>query len=240
VTTDPEKGPTDDVSGAASAGEPLLPSSSGRDPVRGEPLLPSSSPRDLENEEEGPDPDAFAPPPEPILELATACVRFVGQKYGAALDFEPDTLSLLDQWLRDARPDLTRRPEVIELVQGAAGAYLGEVIRRAFGGRWLIRGPHSDWKLCLSRVYCSFNPLGMAREALLLDAADGWHSDVEVDPGEEDAVEQRLAALPPVEDDEYYAPSTRFDVISILFAALRESLRERGLSDVRFTPDDYA
>jgi hypothetical protein len=222
VTTDPEKGPTDDVSGAARL-------------AAEEGAAAGSSP----SEDEGPDPDAEAAPPEAILELAAACVRFVGQKYGAALDFEPETLSFVDQWLRDARPDLTRRPEVIELVQGAAGAYLGEVIRRAFGGRWVIRGPHPDWKLCLSRVYCSFNPLGMAREALLLDAAEGWHAHLEVDPGEEEGVQHRLAALPPVEDDEYYAPSTRFDVISILFDALRENLRARGLSDVRFTPDDY-
>ena len=53
-------------------------------------------------------------------------------------------------------------------------------------------------------------------------------------------MEHRLAALPPATDEEYYAPSTRFDVVSILFEALRTGMRARGLSDVRFTPEDYS
>ncbi len=174
-----------------------------------------------------------------MAELAAACVRFVATRYGAALDFAPDTLSFVDHWVREARAELKERPEAGDLVQAAAGAYLGEVIRLAFGGTWVAEGNHADWRIELERVYCSFNPIGMAREALLLEPADGWHSHFELDPGEADAIEQRLAALPPAPDEEFYAPSTRFDVVSILFEALRTGMRARGLSDVRFTPEDY-
>jgi hypothetical protein len=135
---------------------------------------------------------------------------------------------------------VTQRPEATELVQAAAGAYLGEVIRRTFGGYWVAQGDHADWKLELARVYCAFNPIGMAREALTLEAADGWHAHFELDPAEAEVIERRLAALPPASEDEYYAPSTRFDVVSILFEALRGDMRARGLADVRFTPEDYA
>jgi len=155
------------------------------------------------------------------------------------LDFTPETLSLVDQWLRDARKDIEERPELAPIVQSAAGVYLGEVMRREFGARWFCEGDDSGWRLYLSTVYCAFNPVGMAREALLLGEAEGWHAHFELDPGEREGIEARLAALPDVSDEEYYAPSTRYDVVCIVFEALREGMRARGLGDVRFTPDDY-
>ena len=216
---------TDDVSGAAR-------------PARGDspPDETEESPIESEEEEVGPQP----PPPANVAELAAACVRFVATRYGAALDFAPDTLSFVDHWIREARAEIAERPEAADIVQAAAGAYLGEVIRRAFGGSWVTDGDQADWRLELERVYCAFNPIGMAREALFLDEAEGWHAHFELDPGESEAIEQRLAALPSVPDDEYYSPSTRFDVVSILFEALRTGMRARGLSDVRFTHEDYA
>jgi hypothetical protein len=223
VTTDPDK-ETDDVSGAARPASESAPGDETQEPGP-EPL---------------PNPDRVAAPPPEVAELAAACVRFVAARYKGALDFAPETLSYVDQWLRDARAEIPARPEATDLVQAAAGAYLGEVIRRSFGGRWVVEGQHSEWKLCLSSVFCAFNPIGMAREALMLEPAEGWGAHLELDPGEGEAIEQRLAALPPVGDDEYYAPTTRFDVLSILFDALREAMRARGLSDVLFSPDDYA
>jgi hypothetical protein len=176
-----------------------------------------------------------------VAELAAACVRFVSTRYGVMPDFTPETLSLLDQWLRDARPEVKERPESEPIVFGAAGAYFGEVVRTHFGGTWRIPDPEdpSTWRICLGEVYCAFNPLGMAREALWLEPSEGWHSHLQLDPGEREGIEARLAALPQVPDEEYYAPTTRFDVLSMVVDALREGMRARGLADVRFTPEDY-
>jgi hypothetical protein len=212
---------TDDVSGAARA-----PDGAPGDPTDElEPELEHVLPED-------------APPA--VDEFAAACVRFVAARYGTMLDFSPETLSLLDQWLRDARAELSGRPEAVEVVQSAAGAYLGEVIRRQFGAQWFADGEVSGWRLYLSTVYCAFNPIGMAREALLLEAADGWRAHLELDPGEKDLIEARLEALPLTGEDEYYMLSTRFDVLWIVVDALRAGLRSRGLDDVRFGPEDYA
>ncbi len=218
---------TDDVSGAASPVEDDLPADEAE---------VTESRSSAASEEPGP----LEPPPPQVAELARACVRFVAARYGTTLDFAPDTLSFVDHWLRDARADVLERPEAVEIVQSSAGAYLGEVIRQAFGGHWVAEGAHSEWRLELERVYCSFNPIGMARDALMLDTDEGWHAHFELDPAESEAMDQRLAALPSVPDDEYYAPSTRFDVVSILFEALRAGMRARGLADVRFTSEDYA
>jgi hypothetical protein len=193
-------------------------------------------------------------PPAHVLELALGCVRFVEARYGVALDFDPDTLGLLDQWVSDARDaeggehgatsgEVSPGSPTVELVQAAAGAYLGEVIRRQFGGTWHAPegfGTWADWRVCLAPVYCAFNPIGMAREALTLEPQDGWHAHFELDPAEADAVHARLAALPEVGEKEYYAPSTRYDVVCIVVEALRESMRARGLGDVAFTAEDYA
>jgi hypothetical protein len=228
---------TDDVSGAA---RPANAAAEGEAPPQElEADDAAESEADALEALEQPDIGPQPPAPAPVAELAAACVRFVASRYGAALDFAPETLSFVDQWLRDARADVEARPQATELVQAAAGAYLGEVVRLAFGGYWVTEGEHEDWRLELERVYCAFNPIGMAREALLLGPADGWHAHFELDPGEAEAMEARLAALPPATDDEFYAPSTRFDVVSILFEALRADMRARGLDDVRFTPEDY-
>jgi len=147
---------TDDVSGAARP--------AGEDPPD-EADGPEESTIEAPEEDFGPQP----PPPPNVAELAAACVRFVATRYNAALDFAPDTLSFVDHWVREARAELAERPEAAEIVQAAAGAYLGEVIRRTFGGYWVAEGDHADWRLELERVYCAFNPIGMAREALLLE-----------------------------------------------------------------------
>ncbi|MGD0675609.1 MAG: DUF6278 family protein [Polyangiaceae bacterium] len=215
---------TDDVSGAARAAA--------------EPVDEEDHPGDDRGAAE-PEAEALSPPPPRIAELANASIRFVSARYGVELDFSPETLSFVDQWVRDARAEVGRRPEIADVVQSAAGAYLGEVIRRTFGGSWRISEDYADFRLCLSTVYCAFNPIGMVREALILDAADGWHGNFELDPGERDAAEQRLAALPHVEEDEFFAPSTRFDVVSILVEALRSAMEGQGLSDVRFGLEDY-
>jgi len=186
-----------------------------------------------------PPPEEVAPPPPVVAELAAACVRFVAAKYGVMLDFTPETLSLVDQWVRDARGEIVAKPQTLDLAQGAAGAYLGEVVRRAFGGSWFAEGEQDGWRVDLSRVFLTFNPVGMMREALLLEPQEGWHAHLETDPAEREELDRRLAALPQVEDEEYFAPTTRFDVVHIAYEALRAHMRAAGLEDVRFGPDDY-
>ncbi|MGA2447204.1 MAG: DUF6278 family protein [Polyangiaceae bacterium] len=177
--------------------------------------------------------------PANIAELAEGCVRFVTARFGVALDYTSDTLSLLDQWVRDARRDPQAKPEATRIVEAAGGAYLGEVMRRSFGGHWRAIGAESGWLLLLSNAFCSFNPIAMVREAIALAPAEGWHAHMDLDPSDRDAVEARLAALPEVDDDEYYAPSTRFDVVEMVVDTLRAMQRSRGHGDVRFEAEDY-
>lgn len=195
------------------------------------------SERDLEAEPEAESPPAATPTPDHVAELAASCARFVHAKYGVPLDGTSDTLSLLDQYVREARTDVNDAN--LELLSATIGAYLGEVVRRAYGGIWFAEGDYGGWRVDMTRVFLTFNPLGMAREALTLQPAEGWHAHLEMDPAESDEVERRLAALPPVDDEEYYLPTTRFDVVALAVEALRAKMVENGTADVTFTPDDY-
>jgi hypothetical protein len=184
--------------------------------------------------------------PAQVQELAAACVRFVATKYKVALDFTPDTLSLVDQYARDTREPTAaenieqaeeRLARALPIVEGAIGAYLGEVIRRAHGGIWDADGDPSTWRVLMTRVFLSFKPLAMAREALTLEHEPDAH--LETDPAQREALEARLASLGQVDDIEYFAPSTRFDVIEIAVEALAAQARIDGTADVKFTRDDY-
>jgi hypothetical protein len=115
--------------------------------------------------------------PQPVAELSAACMRYVATRYGVMLDFRPETLSLLDQYVADGRKeieekraqgDATGADGTATLVSAAAGAYLGEVIRHELGGMWFSEGEHDGWRLDMETVYLTFNPIGMMREALEL------------------------------------------------------------------------
>jgi hypothetical protein len=237
VTNDGTKR-TDDVAGAATA------LTEGQDEGALGEAQAGSEDEDAEEEASLPDDAALlaaqADPPPAVAELSDACIRFVATRYGVRLDFMPDTLSVLDQWVRDARDELKERPEVVDVVQSSAGAYLGEVVRRAFGAHWTLEADTASWRLGMATVFCAFNPVGMVREALMLGEAEGWHAHFELDPGEKDLIEARLEALPEVSEDEFYAPSTRFDVVNLVVDVLRERMRSSGLGDVKFGAEDYA
>ena len=179
------------------------------------------------------------PPPDRVAELCAACMRFVASKYKVPLDGTADTLSLVDQYVREAREAARERPESIELVAPAVGAYLGEVMRQMFRAEWWAEGDHDAWRLYFTNVYLSFNPIGMAREAITMSEEEGWNAHLTLDPGEREDIEARLAAMPEIDEEEYYLPSTRLDVVQAVVETLRARAEATGTGDVTFTKEDY-
>ena len=184
-------------------------------------------------------PPPLPPPPDRVAELCAACMRFVAAKYKVALDGTPDTLSLLDQYVREAREAARERPESLELVAPAVGAYLGEVMRQTFRAEWWAEGDYDAWRLYFTNVYLAFNPIGMAREAITMSEEEGWNAHLTLDPGEREEIEARLAAMPEVDEEEYYLPSTRLDVVQAVVETLRARAESSGTGDVTFSKDDY-
>jgi hypothetical protein len=186
-----------------------------------------------------PEPEPLNAPPPQVAELVAACMRFVASKYKVALDGTPDTLSLVDQYIREARTAFEARPESIDLVAPAVGAYLGEVMRQEFGAEWFADGSHESWRLYFNHVYLAFNPVGIAREAITMKEEEGWNAHLTLDPAEREAIEERLGVMPEVDEDEYYLPTTRFDVITVVVETLRARAEASGTGDVTFTREDY-
>ncbi len=206
-------------------------------------VAPDTEPDGVGDDEAGDEGDAeledLSPPPTVIADLISSCVRFVHAKYGVLLDGTQDTLSLLDAYVNEARLSAAERPETLPLTAAAIGAYFGEVVRLTFGATWVTVGDHDAWRLCLEHVYLAFNPIGTAMEALTGEEAPGWHAHLTLEPDDQEQLERRLAALGEVPDDEFFLPTTRFDVIHIAVDAIHGRMVASGLGDVTFSPDDY-
>jgi len=107
-------------------------------------------------------------PPTAIADLAASCVRFVKQSIGFTLDFEPETLPVLDHYVTLARQATTERKETTPLVAQAIGAYLGEVTRRKYGGFWRIEDDPRSFRVELEPVYLVLRPIELIARALEL------------------------------------------------------------------------
>ena len=187
-----------------------------------------------------------APPPERIRELAEACVRFVERAVGVKLDYEADTLSLLDHYLEEGRKAARAKPETAALVAHAAGAYFGEVVRRRHASWWRTEGDDpAFYRIELEAAYLSFSPVQLMADALLRSEEAGSEEEdvserLELEDEDRDAVAQRLAELPPVSERDFYAPSTRLEVIDIAVEAIRARRMGAGdQADDALRPEDY-
>ena len=104
--------------------------------------------------------------PEQVIEFAGALLDFVERAVGMRLDYEEETLPVVDHYLGLAQRPLTA--ELFALVTPAAGCYFGEVVRRKFGGRWVLDGADPvGWRLQLEPCFLYLYPVGMAAEALV-------------------------------------------------------------------------
>ncbi|MEB2312384.1 MAG: hypothetical protein OZ921_00470 [Sorangiineae bacterium] len=196
-------------------------------------------PSDLEDHDA--EPLEVSPAPAEIEELSKACLEYVQRAVGMELDGSSETLPILDHYLSMVRETADGRPSLVPLIGRAVGAYFGEVARRHFGGSWLL--PDADahhWLVGLAPVYLSFNPVGVAYDALFARADhDGPSSELKLAPEEREVVERRLGALPEMTETDYFRLSTRLEVLEIAVEALRAELHAEGRSDVVFEAGDY-
>lgn len=180
------------------------------------------------------------PPPERVRDLAEACVRFVERALGVKLDYQPETLPVLDHYLQGARGAAAERPPAGALVAHAAGAYLGEVVRRRHPSWWRLDGDDPGaWRIELEPVFLSFSPVQLVADALFREGEAEASERLELEEEDQRAVAARLAELPQVDEDEFYAPSTRLEVIDIAVEAIRARRMGEGEGEAALGPEDY-
>lgn len=175
--------------------------------------------------------------PARVRDLADGCVRFVERALGVKLDYEPETLSVLDHWVEQGRKEIDTRPTTAAIVAHAAGAYFGEVVRRRFPSWWRADGDDPGaYRIELGAVYLAFSPVQLVVNAIYR-AEDG--DAIEIDEADRETVAARLAELPEVSEDEYFALSTRLEVIDIAVDAIRARRVAEGDAEPALGPEDY-
>lgn len=98
------------------------------------------------------------PAPAQVRDLAEGCIRFVERALGVRLDYEAETLSILDHYLEESRKVARERAEATLVVAHTAGAYFGEVVRRRYPSWWRMEGDDpAAWRIELEPVYLSFS-----------------------------------------------------------------------------------
>jgi hypothetical protein len=178
--------------------------------------------------------------PAPIAELSQACVRFVEAALGVRLDFEPETLPVLDHYVATRRAELTDKPETMGLVARMVGSYFGEVVRRRVASFWHVASDDpSTWEVRLMPVYLAFHPVGVAYDAITHGDQDGPTEYLRIEDEDRDAIEARLAELPVTSDEEFFSLSTRLEVLEIAVDAIKARMMSSGLGEVSFSDADY-
>ena len=176
--------------------------------------------------------------PGEVEDLAMMACRNVEQLYGVEPDFTPETLPLLDQYLRELPPD--SKPEVVELVLSTVGCYFGEVARRLLNGRWAMVGDSpAAWRVELISCFFHFRPVGMAGEILTSGASDAHDGSIATLDGLQDGLSRTLSEAAPLPEEEYYSLAGRVDVLELAtdWLTSRQLASDEGAR--RYTAEDY-
>ena len=167
--------------------------------------------------------------PARVREYADQAVEYVRRALGVTLEYDSDTLPLLDHYLRNVPED---QPATTALVVATSGAYFGEVVRRRLGGRWeLPNGKHhtngnnaddddeppssiegANWRVVLP-TGLSFSPAGFVAAAIKQADLEDFDCEIDAPPRMRPYVQQALARMGEVSVEDYYSLCGRLDTL---------------------------
>jgi len=159
-----------------------------------------------------------------VREYADQAVQYVRRAVGMTLEYDSDTLPVLDHYLRTVTSGA--QAEALELVITTAGSYFGEVVRRRLGGRWETTGrgevdgdedrpPRSneaEWRVVLP-TGLNFSPLGFVASAIAQGDVEEFDSEFDAPARMRPYVEQTLARMGEVPLEDYYSLCNRLDTL---------------------------
>lgn len=147
--------------------------------------------------------------PARVREYADQAVAYVHRALGVTLEYDSDTLPLLDHYLRTVPDD---QAATVQLVIATSGAYFGEVVRRRLGGRWEAAGEEEDWRVVLP-TGLNFSPVGFVASAIAQADLDDVDSEIDAPPRMRPYVQQTLARMGEVSVEDYYSLCGRLDTL---------------------------
>lgn len=93
---------------------------------------------------------------------------------GVKLDFSIDSLKIIDDWLDKGRAKIQEYEKYDTIV--LCGAYLGEVLKKYFGGKWATTLEHGLQPIVLDINGANLNPLGKVKKFLDSGKGDSLYS----------------------------------------------------------------
>lgn len=175
------------------------------------------------------------PVPPRVREYAEQVVTYVRKALGVTLEYDSDTLPVLDHYLRtvDEATGGGNQPATIQLVVATSGAYFGEVVRRRLGGRWELGGEDVEWRIVLP-TGLNFAPAGFVAAAIAQADLDDLDSELDAPPRMRPYVQQALQRMGEVSLDDYYSLCGRLDTLEHVHEVL-VAVAAKMMGD---TPDD--
>jgi hypothetical protein len=149
------------------------------------------------------------PVPPRVREYADQAVTYVRRALGVTLEYDSDTLPLLDHYLRTVPEG---QPETLQLVIATAGAYFGEVVRRRLGGRWELGGEDTEWRMVLP-TGLNFAPAGFVAAAIAQADLDDLDSEFDAPARMRPFVQRALERMGDVSVEDYYSLCGRLDTL---------------------------
>lgn len=174
-------------------------------------------------------------PPGVVQEYAEQAIAYVQRSLKMTLEYDSETLPVLDHYLRSIPQDRTTTAATTELIVVTAGAYFGEVVRRLLGGRWELSEEPKLWRLVLP-AGISFAPAGLAASAIVQSELGDLDTALDAPPRMKPYLEQALERMGGVSEDAYFSLSGRLDTIEHLHEVL-VSVAAQLLGDAK-DPDD--
>jgi hypothetical protein len=152
--------------------------------------------------------------PARVREYADQAVEYVRRALGVTLEYDSDTLPLLDHYLRTLAPAGEEQPATVHLVIATSGAYFGEVVRRRLGGRWEAthHGNEGEWRVVLP-TGINFSPVGFVAAAIAMNDLDDLDSELDAPPRMRPYVQQALQRMGEVSLEDYYSLCGRLDTL---------------------------
>lgn len=163
-----------------------------------------------------------SPPPIEVEEYAKQAVEAVRAALDFEMEWDSETLPVLDHYLRQVD---RRQTAMVELVAATAGAYFGEVVRRKIGGWWELgeHGPQG-WRLLLSSGL-SFCPVGVAASSILSAEVADYDSALDASDEMLPTLERTLGRMDALTEDVYYSLCGRYDTVEHVHDVMQAELQ---------------
>jgi len=168
----------------------------------------------------------------PFVEAARGYVR---RALSLELDSSAESLAYVDHYARTTRkagPGGKLEADVLRLAAAALGAYFGEVLIAAHGGAWEIQpGDETSperWRVELDPPTLALHPIALAACALAGEEVPGYDDRISPPLQDAAALQQLRETAPPMDEEQYYSLTGRYEAIEKMRELLAEIARRRA------------